>query len=351
MRPSSSALFPATLAAATLLAIVVPRTSSAQTTEPPTTTQPPSLHWTLFFGGDTLLTRKISAHTNPFARIRPPLSSADLAIVNVETSISLRGEPEVKEFTFRSVQDLPSRLARAGVDVGSLANNHSLDFGADALSDTIDVLRSAGVQPVGVGSDLDDALTPAIVRAGGQTVAVFGGSLVVPNGSWAARATTPGVVVASTRSDIAKLLVAVRAAKDQHDVVIVIMHWGHEGAACPNQGQQWAARLLRRAGATAVLGAHPHVLQPIVENDVTLDTRPTEPMLHGLIAYSLGNFIWSPRGGATGDTGLLELDFDGPTLVSHVFHPHRLDGNGWAAAVDPASATGRRIAARTTRHC
>ena len=71
-------------------------------------------------------------------------------------------------------------------------------------------------------------------------------------------------------------------------------------------------RKLRRSGATAVLGAHPHVLQPIVVDGG--DSAGSGP---GLVAYSMGNFIWDPRGGPTADTGLLEMHFVGSRLVGH----------------------------------
>ena len=88
-----------------------------------------------------------------------------------------------------------------------------------------------------------------------------------------------------------------------------------------------------------MLGAHPHVLQPVIADET------------GLVAYSMGNFIWDPRGGETADTGVLELVFDGAQLIEHRVYPHRLDGNGWAAAVDPEGAAGRRILARVERRC
>ena len=302
--------------------------------------------WTILFGGDTLLTRRITPTTDPFARIRPRLSEADLAIVNVETAIASGGRAQTKAYTFMSDLSLPERLEGTGVDVGSLANNHALDFGPRALIETIDNLRAAGVEPVGAGADLAAALQPAEFVIDDVRVAVLAGSQIIPDGGWPATSIRAGIVsagkhVIDVHSD--NLLNAVRAARTTHDVVVVVMHWGIEGDPCPSVVQRRLGAMLRAAGATAVLGAHPHILQPIVADPI--------PGGEGLVAYSLGNFIWDPRSGATADTGVLQLQFEGAKLVGHHLYPHQLDRNGWAAAVDPRSAAGRRITGRVARAC
>ena len=321
-------------------------TPTAGPTAPGGTVPRSSGTWTLAFGGDTLLTRRIRPATDPFAGIRPALADADLAIVNLETAVSTRGRAEVKTFTFRSAPSFADAIARAGVDVVSLANNHSLDFGLDALDDTVDNLARAGVAHVGAGRNLAEALAPAGFTIGATTVAVLGASQIIPSGAWPATATRPGIASAGKHTinrETQQLLSAVRNAKRSNDVVIVVMHWGIEGNPCPSPVQQKLGRLLVDAGATAVLGAHPHVLQPVVP--------VTTPAGDAVIAYSLGNFIWDPRGGATGETGVLELRFNGPRLVGISFAPHRLDGNGWARPIDRSSAAGRAITARVGGRC
>ncbi len=321
----------------------------------------------MYFGGDTLLTRRISANTNPFARIRPALDQADLAIVNLETAIATIGKPEVKTFTFRSDVSLPRRLAAAGVDVVSLGNNHAIDYGKPAMLETIARLRDSNVTPVGAGRTLQEALTPAELIVGGQRVAVLGASQIIPAGNWVATGSQAGIASAGKHvidRNTQNLLQAVRAARARNDVVFVVLHWGIEGDFCPSAVQRKLGAQLRAAGATAVLGAHPHVLQPIVADAVdAVDavgenvgenvgvTRGALTPEHGLIAYSMGNFIWDPRSGPTGETGLLEMRFNGADLVGHEFHPHRLDSNGWAAAVEPSSVTGKRISARVAKPC
>ena len=302
--------------------------------------------WTLAFGGDTLLTRRVGPTTDPFGGIRPPLADADLAIVNLETAVSTRGRAQVKTFTFRSAPSFADVISRAGVDVVSLANNHSLDFGLDALDDTIDNLDRVLVAHVGAGRNLAEALAPAEFDIGGTTVAVLAASQIIPNGAWPATATRPGIASAGKHAinrETQQLLAAVRGARAVNEVVVVVLHWGIEGDPCPSAVQQKLGRLLVDAGATAVLGAHPHILQPVVPVSTTAGDA--------VVAYSLGNFIWDPRGGATGETGVLELRFDGPKLAAIRFAPHRLDGNGWARAVDRSSAKGRAISGGVARKC
>jgi hypothetical protein len=309
------------------VALEVSSQSIAQTTLPDpvrSETLPEARKWTLMVGGDTLLTRTNIPDSNPFLQQIPKLGDADLSIVNVETVISAATDKQAKEFNFRSSPRLAADMAEAGIDVGSLANNHSLDFGDQGLIDTIDALRDAGVQPVGAGKNLAEAILPYSTKAGGVSIAVFGASQVIPDPDWIATDQRVGVASAGKQvidDGTRRLLGAVQQAKATHDVVIVFMHWGKERQVCPTPVQIEAGRLLRQAGAVAVLGAHPHVLQPIVKDP------------GGVVAYSLGNFIWDPRTGITADTGVLELTFLGAELSDITFHPHRLDRNGWAAPV------------------
>lgn len=345
--PTTGVAGPANPSTPTTTPTVKPTTTpTAGPTAPGGTVPRSSGMWTLAFGGDTLLTRRISPATDPFAGIRPPLADADLAIVNLETAVSTRGRAEVKTFTFRSAPSFAGAIARAGIDVVSLANNHSLDFGLDALDDTVDNLARAGVAHVGAGRNLAEALAPAEFTIGATTVAVLGASQIIPSGAWPATGTRPGIASAGKHTinrETQQLLSAVRIAKRFNDVVVVVMHWGIEGNPCPSPVQQKLGRILVDAGATAVLGAHPHILQPVVP--------VTTPTGDAVIAYSLGNFIWDPRSGATGETGVLELRFDGPRLVGIFFAPHRLDSNGWARTVDRSGAAGRAISARAGGRC
>ncbi|MEC7828783.1 MAG: CapA family protein [Actinomycetota bacterium] len=296
---------------------VVPTTEGITHSVTTTTTKRQS--WTLLAGGDVLLDLTEPEGIDPFANVQPDLASADIAIVNLEMAITERGEPYDKEFVFRAPGSAALTLAGAGIDVVSLANNHILDFGPVGLADTIAVLDEVGILRPGAGSNNAEAYAPRVLTLGnGIRVAFVSATAVVPGG-FAASADRPGV--ADAKWAIPRVLAAVRAAAAGNDVVVVSVHWGIERETCPSEDQRDLATDLIEAGANLILGHHPHVLQPIETFDRTV------------IAYSLGNFAWHPRYGITGDSGVLEISFDGPYVEGYRFHPHILDYRGGATPV------------------
>ncbi len=278
------------------------------------TTAAPDLRWTLLAGGDVLMDRSEAADIDPFAGIVPSLRSADIALVNVEMVISDRGEPlGDKKFTFRAPPSAASRIAAAGIDVANLANNHAADYGPEALLDTVDLLEAEGVIALGAGATSADAYRHRITEVRpGVRVAFVGASMVVPLG-FPATGTRPGIASAYQQD---RVLASVRAAASEAEVVIAVVHWGVERMTCPDARQRDFAFQLLQQGADAVIGHHPHVLQPVVLDDGKL------------VAYSLGNFVWHYRSGITGDTGVLQIDFDGAAIVGWSLYPHQLDVNG-----------------------
>ena len=304
-----------TLPPAPTTAWVPPPTSL--TTLPPTSR--PARSWTLLAGGDVLMTRTEPAGIDPFAALDPPLGSSDFSLVNVEMSISDRGVPHWKRFVFRAPPSAAETIAAGGVRVASLANNHANDYGPDALLDTVELLEAAGVATVGAGSNADEAYQYRLLSTErGVRVAFVGASMIVPAG-FTASADTPGI--ASAHSP-ARVLDTVRAAAAEADAVIVAVHWGIERDTCPSNDQRLFARQLLDAGADAIIGHHPHVLQPV------------ESVGNKLVAYSLGNFIWHARSGVLGETGVLQIDFDGDEVVAWDLHPHVLDTNGVPTPAD-----------------
>ncbi|MCY3924772.1 MAG: CapA family protein [bacterium] len=275
--------------------------------------------WTLLAGGDVQMDRTEPAGIDPFEGIDPPLASGDLAVVNVEMAISDRGAPIGKKFTFRAPSSAARRIGDAGIDVANLANNHAKDYGPVALTDTISSLEAAGVVALGAGANDAEAFRHRLLEVDGAvTVAFVGVSRIVP-WSFPAGADSPGI---ATDTEPERVLESVRTAAGEADVVIANVHWGIEVATCPSAEQRAFAQELLDAGADAVIGHHPHVLQAVEFDDGRL------------VAYSLGNFVWHPRMGITGETGVLQIDFAGDRIVGWEFHPHLLDENG---APRPAS--------------
>jgi poly-gamma-glutamate synthesis protein (capsule biosynthesis protein) len=307
-------------------------------TPTPTTTPAPATsadgEWTLLAGGDVVLDLAELLDFDPFSGIQPPLSSGGLALVNIEMALADGGVAEDKTYVFRAPPAAAARLSAAGIDAGNLANNHSMDDGALALMGAVASLRAAGVAPVGAGIDATSAYAPASFDMEGTRVAVIGASRVFPRTYWAAANDRPGLASAY---DEPSLLAAVRAAKATHDVVVVMVHWGIENAPCPDEHQLHLGDALIDAGASVVLGSHPHVLQPI------------ERSRGGVIAYSLGNFVWRPREGPTGETGVLEVRFRGSEVVDFRLHPHVLDRAGAPVPADRAGAAS--IASSITNPC
>ncbi len=302
-------------------ASVAPLTTAPTTTGPRTTTTESVRRWTLLAGGDVLMEWSERLGLDPFASIQPSLGSADLSVVNVEMTISDRGEARDKTYVFRAPPAAAARIAAGGVRVGNLANNHAMDYGPDALTDTIDLLEAAGVTTIGAGGNIDEAYRYRILpTAGGLNVAFVGASLIVPS-NFAAGSSTPGIASAHT-PDLARVLDAVRAATAAADAVVAVVHWGVERNPCTNEAQRTLARQLLDAGADAIIGHHPHVLQPVVFTG------------EKLVAFSLGNFIWEPRQNMGGETGVLQIDFDGDRVVGWTFHPHLLDADGVPVPVE-----------------
>jgi poly-gamma-glutamate synthesis protein (capsule biosynthesis protein) len=247
---------------------------------------------------------------HPWLSVGPVLREADLATINLEGVVSERGSPwPGKPFHFRgSPAILRGARQVAGIDVVTVANNHSLDFGQDAFRDTLANARRSRIAAVGGGASLAAARRPVVLRAGGLRVAFLGYDDI--QADFHATARTAGTAPA----DPALIAADVRAARQRTDVVVVWFHWGIELETEPNARQRELAGAALRAGATVVLGAHPHVLQPI------------ERRGRALVAWSLGNFVFEPHSAGTDETGILLVRLGAEGVLGHSFRPARIVG-------------------------
>ncbi|NYE37901.1 poly-gamma-glutamate synthesis protein (capsule biosynthesis protein) [Nocardioides cavernae] len=331
----------------------VPSPSSASPPRtPPRTLERPV---TIALVGDVhfegVLADRLSDPGTALGPVADVLSSADLTIANLETSVGSGGRPEPgKRFTFSAGPQALTALAAAGVDVATMANNHALDFGRARLPSTFAAIRDAAraepaLEVVGIGRDAATAFAPAVHDVRGTRVATVGASAADldptadPTGRWAATGGRPGVADAV---DPRRLLRAVRLAAAEADVVVAYLHWGVQGERCPGPDQRRLARRLVDAGADVVAGSHAHELQG--------DGRLGD----GYVAYGLGNFAWySP-----GPTGVLTLTVrppDDPAGRARVaaadWWPGEIGPDGLPSRLGGTAARAFRADRRSLRAC
>lgn len=238
--------------------------------------------------GDVMLAQTIGKRIKsngllaPWKGVVDYFDQADLVVANLECTISTRGTPWPKVYTFRAPPRAAASLAAAGIDVVSLANNHALDYGVTAFEDTLDLLDRNGIRYAGGGRDEAEAHAPLIVERNGLRIAFL--SYVHPFFSlphfhprqWAAGPDKPGLVV-GTPEMVAREVAAVRP---RVDAVVVTLHGGGEFYRGPTAKVHRYVDAALGAGATLVIGHHPHVLQGYHYEARTL------------VAYSLGNFVF-----------------------------------------------------------
>ncbi len=267
--------------------------------------------------GDVMLARSLAWKLEnegpeaPFAAVRDVLAGADIAVANLECAIGVAGKPAPKAYTFQAPPIGAEALALAGFDVVSLANNHSLDFGPESLAETQALLAAQGILSAGAGPNRIAAHAPATLEREGLTIA-FLAYVDVPverggydPGTWAATDDFPGVAwldIPSMRGDI-------EAASGSADLVVVLLHFGLEWELEPSDAQREQARAAIDAGAALVLGSGPHVLQEV------------EAYGDGLIAYSLGNFVFDGFWDPANDSAILLVELTAAGVAGHELVP------------------------------
>lgn len=261
---------------------------------------------TLVFAGDMQFTGTVADRIKkngtgyPFAEVTPILKQADFALGNLETTLTTRGSAQDKQFTFRSDPRMAKAIADSGFDAVGLANNHTLDFGEDALSDTIDFVKKAGLLPLGAGKNAAEATKIQYITKKGKTIALLNYSRVLPSTSWIAGKNKPGLASAY---DPKAVYAKVKEARKNADIVVVFIHWGKERMTTPEAYQSEMGHQLVDAGADMVIGHHSHIMQPV------------EWYKGKLIAYSLGNFIFTnSRTDRSNQTALLNVEVSGSRL-------------------------------------
>lgn len=302
--------------------------------------------WNMTLAGDVMLYR-ISAKTNPLARIANITKASDVFIANLEiplttsSTATTRKTPEQvklkQQFILKADPAHMKHLVAAGIDAVSLGNNHTMDYGLKGLLEETALLRRHGIAFAGAGLDQDRASEPCIVQSGNSPKIGMVSFLTFLGAKhrWINTPATPssaGVAVPPFESAInkkakTKIKEIVSRAKSGSDFVVIALHGGIERKTMPTSYQVALARAFVDAGADLVVGHHPHVLQ----GAELYRGRP--------ILYSTGNLVNS----LPGTTALFHLRFEGKRLVKVSMTPCAIS----KGAVAPMKAKQARVALKT----
>jgi len=234
----------------------------------------------IFLGGDVNFSWGVEALVargqDPFAHVRGLMRQADICVVNLETTVATNGVAQVKTHVFRSPPSVLHWLTNAGVDVVSLANNHAMDYGPEAMLAMREHLRGYGLLFTGAGSNWEEAVRPVILTQKGVTVGIVCAGFQKPEYLMATdkRPGTAGLMWK-------RLLAVVRQVKKEVDYLVFFVHWGWEYTVSPVETSQVKyAHAVIDAGADVIVGHHPHIIQGF-------ENYRGKP-----IFYSVGNFLF-----------------------------------------------------------
>ncbi|NLC53395.1 MAG: CapA family protein [Firmicutes bacterium] len=258
----------------------------------------------------------------PFRYLQTFCQESDLFFANLETPVSTQGEVYVeKTYTFRCDPGVVKTLKTGNLNVVSLANNHIMDYGPEALAETIALLEQHDIAHTGAGSNLAAARTPALLEKNGLRVAFLAYNNTFPlefNATATQAGTAPG--------HSSYVSADVKKARQLADIVVVSFHWSSELLKERKSYQADLAKVAINAGAHLVVGHHPHVIQGV------------EVYKHGLIAYSLGNFIFASYSRRVQDGLILQVRFTPSGLKEAAFFPINI--NNYQVHFQPQLLTG-----------
>ena len=221
----------------------------------------------ILFTGDVILARGVDKNINVFGdsliiNSFKHFGKNDFTVINLETVLTDTGIKQKRKYNLKTSPEQALLLWKAGVTHASVANNHISDYGYQGFTSTIQALETNGIEPLGINKK------PVILSKNGYHIAVISANL-----------TSHKDFLPITSEE--ELLESVKRFRRFHPFIplIVYLHWGFEYQPTPQPWQRELAHNLVKAGADAVLGAHPHVTQTIE----FIDGKP--------VVYSLGNFI------------------------------------------------------------
>ena len=274
--------------------------------------------------GDMMVDHTFSPRRSPFNRAFELVSKADLFFANLEIPLGTRGHPREKMYTYRSDPSVAKVLRTVGVDAVSLANNHMLDYGEEVLLQTLRILTRSRIPHVGAGRNITEASKPVFLERKGVRIAFLSLAATLPLGA-AASENRSGIAPVHVQTsyeidptslqeqpgdppkirtrvesrDEERICRGIRRARTRADHVVVGIHWGIAFTKQRAEYEQPLGRKMIEAGASLVVGTHPHVRQGI------------ERYKNGVILYSLGDFVFHDRVDMTGESGMFAtIEFD-----------------------------------------
>ncbi len=283
---------------------------------------------TLVFGGDVIPHGPVKYVAAMHARIgedsnndgwdhvlgplAPVLSRADFAVVNLETPVGTFKRPETGVMIFNAKPALLGSLKRVGVDVATFANNHCLDQHQEGITATRAALGEAGLLTAGAGANAEEAWTPLVLEKNGLRIGLLAVTRWLNGFNNKKDEKLPHVPAVPYPIEpiggghsVEAFLATIRARAAEVDALIVTIHWGAEYKFAPAPEDRKLAQQMIDAGAFAVIGHHPHVLQPVEFLERSQGGK-------GLVVFSLGNLVsnqdFDDVNGARRDGLLMELE-------------------------------------------
>jgi len=243
--------------------------------------------------GDIMLDRGVGAMIRKrgasyiLARVRDQLRAADITFANLESPLSTRGPHAPKDCVFRADPATVAVLKDGGIDIVSVANNHTLNSGRRTLLDTLDILDRNGILYCGARREKETSWWPVYIEVNGLKIGFMAYTdLSFAHGSYN-----------KVAPDLSNLKKQVAVADGKCDLLVVSFHWGEEYHRLPTQRQRAVARAAVEAGADLILGHHPHVLEGLAAYRGT-------PIL-----YSMGNFVFDQRPGERMESAIFDIEY------------------------------------------
>ncbi len=259
----------------------------------------------LLAGGDIMLgerAEKVLARQGadyPLGAVLPLLRRSSIVLANLEGPLACQAAQEVRNYSYKVNPGLAGSLRRAGITVLTLANNHILDCGRAGVLETLGTLAAAGIGSIGAGVDERAAHRPLVMQADQFRIGLLG---YYWNQRCAATPDLPGAALSTPEAleaDICSLADAV-------DRVVVTFHWGIPYTREPSHKARAKAHLAVDCGADAVIGHHPHVIQPF------------EVYRGCPIFYSVGNFAFG-SGNSRAEGLLIGLRFEEARTILNIY--------------------------------